>query len=152
MASTDSLTTNKITRLNWSRRLCRWMEFPEVDENFYALVAWQAAEGGPNGAKFNPLNTTMPMPGATQFNFATVKNYKSLEQGLQATSLTLRQHSHPAFAPIRHSLLKARPAEETLHNLIVSEWGTGQLALEILDDVKRFWKTGTAYSQILISQ
>jgi hypothetical protein len=51
-------------------------------------VAWQTAEGA--RASFNPLDTTLPMPGATNFNSVGVKNYVSQDQGLTATVRTLQ--------------------------------------------------------------
>ena len=52
------------------------------------IVAWETAEF--TKARWNPLATTHDMPGATDFNSVGVKNYVSLEQGLQATIETLR--------------------------------------------------------------
>jgi hypothetical protein len=54
-------------------------------------MSWEAAEGGAwnGGARYNPLNTTEPMSGATNFNSVGVKNYTSWEQGLNATVKTL---------------------------------------------------------------
>lgn len=138
----------KITRVDWAKLLCGWMHFPKNEENLWALVAWQAAEGGENGAKFNPLNTTLIMAGSTKFNPTGVQNYTSLEQGLEATSRTLRQKAHPSYAPIRHSLLVGKPAHITLEFVEASEWGTGGNALKILDDVKAFWKRDYAFVPI----
>lgn len=49
--------------------------------------AWGQCEQ--SGADFNPLNTTQPEPGATNYNSAGVKNYPDQETGLRATIATL---------------------------------------------------------------
>jgi hypothetical protein len=55
------------------------------------IVGWSVYETNTNsGAKFNILNTTQPMPGATNFNSIGVKNYTSYAQGIQATQLTIQ--------------------------------------------------------------
>jgi len=51
------------------------------------IRSWHACEGG--SASFNPLNTTQPWPGATDYNAVGVKNYPSRYAGLHATLKTL---------------------------------------------------------------
>jgi hypothetical protein len=56
------------------------------------LVAWEWAEwGGTDGLARtnNPMATTLPEPGATDWNSAGVKVYPSLAVGAQATAATL---------------------------------------------------------------
>jgi hypothetical protein len=60
---------------------------PGCRGNMVVMVAWQTAEGA--RASFNPLDTSLPMPGATNFNSVGVKNYVSQAQGLTATIRTL---------------------------------------------------------------
>jgi murein DD-endopeptidase MepM/ murein hydrolase activator NlpD len=58
-----------------------------------ALEGWARAEGGHthNGARYNFLNTTQPMPGAGNTGSqGDIKVYKSLGQGVQATVKTLQ--------------------------------------------------------------
>jgi hypothetical protein len=58
-----------------------------------ALEGWARAEGGHthNGARYNFLNTTQPMPGAGNTGTqGDIKVYKSLGQGVQATVKTLQ--------------------------------------------------------------
>jgi peptidoglycan hydrolase CwlO-like protein len=71
---------------------------PTCQNNLVLVVAWAATEY--TQARFNPLATSYPMPGATIFAGA-VKNYVSLDQGIEATVLTL-ESTNPAFnyAPI----------------------------------------------------
>jgi hypothetical protein len=56
------------------------------------MVAWETAEGGnwQNGAKYNPLNTTLPMVGAGNTGAqGNIKVYTSWAQGVDATAKTL---------------------------------------------------------------
>lgn len=57
------------------------------------LDEWAGREGG--AAAFNPLNTTLYMPGATSYNSVGVRNFVSPTQGAQATAQTLR--GYPAI-------------------------------------------------------
>lgn len=130
----------QILRIDWAKSFCDELGAPRDKHNLWALVAWQAAEGGANGAKFNPLNTTRRMPGSTSFNWVGVQDYLTEKDGLVATRETLEE-SDPDFnyAPILHHLRAADQAAETLKAVRASVWGTGALALRILPDVKRHW-------------
>jgi peptidoglycan hydrolase CwlO-like protein len=76
---------------------------PTCRNNLVLVVAWEATEY--TMARFNPLATSYPMPGATTFNSSGVKNYTTLDQGITATVLTL-ESTNPAFnyAPIVRDL------------------------------------------------
>lgn len=111
-----------------------------------ALLSWTTAEG--TTAKFNPLATTRQMPGATDFNTTHVKNYVSLEQGLEATFLTIQESGHN-YEPIRHRIRENRPAERILTAVEHSAWGTGGLGLRVLPSVQaHYWD----YANKLIGQ
>lgn len=59
------------------------------------VVAWEAQEGGHwnNTARYNPLNTTLPEPGAGNTGSqGNIKVYTGWSQGLQATAATLRNY------------------------------------------------------------
>lgn len=130
-----------ITRSDWQLRFCKLMGYPMHGNNQLTLVAWMAAEGSPDNppqAKFNPLNTTQRMQGSTQFNSIGVQNYVSLEQGLEATKLTLQSKGHRYWLIRRRLRRNARP-RRTLRAVERSAWGTGGLARSIVDDVIRFW-------------
>ena len=51
-------------------------------ENMKFMYAWRQSEG--KAGRYNPFNTTQPMPGATNFNSVGVKHYLSLEDGVNA--------------------------------------------------------------------
>lgn len=138
-----------VSRVDWAKAFCKWAGFPHGDDkrghhNLWALVAWEAAEGGADGtqqARWNPLNTTWRLPGSVDFNWVGVQSYRSQEDGLNATLLTLRQPDpYLAFAPIYNHLLRGDRAALTLSSVEASAWGTGGLALRILADVKSHWR------------
>jgi hypothetical protein len=60
---------------------------PATPANIASIEAWAKREGG--GGTNNPLNTTLSMPGATDFNSVGVKNYASMGVGVLATARTL---------------------------------------------------------------
>lgn len=63
---------------------------PQTAANINSMAAWVTHETPwPPVARFNPLNTTLPMPGSTCFNSVCVRNYVSWAQGVEATALTL---------------------------------------------------------------
>lgn len=131
-----------ITREEWAKAFLERMGYPVKDRNVVALICWEAAEGGPTGAKFNPLNCVQPMPGSTAFNWNggfPVQNYVSLAQGLDATKRTLDGKGH-GYARIRRGLRDNAPSRDTLAGVEASDWGTGGLARSIVDDVRRSYE------------
>lgn len=101
-----AVTTNLGTNLNtapnydiatpgqWAQSQLEYMGFPATQNNIDFLVSWAAMEGGNwnNTAQFNPLNTTLRVPGSTVMsggNTAGVQAYTSWQQGLEATAQTL---------------------------------------------------------------
>lgn len=99
--------------------------------------AWQAqmqAEGG--SAKNNPFNTTQPMPGSIDYNAVGVQQYKTAQQGVEATVKTLRYKNH-GYERIIAKLKENAPATEIVKAIGESDWGTsGNLASRVLDDIK----------------
>jgi peptidoglycan hydrolase CwlO-like protein len=75
----------------WAKRFLPALGAPACQNNLVVVVAWETQEGSP--ASWNPLDTTLDMPGATNFNSVGVKNYVSMEQGIQATVATLMKGS-----------------------------------------------------------
>jgi hypothetical protein len=60
---------------------------PQTTANVNSIIAWAHREGG--GGANNPLNTTLGMPGATNFNSVGVKNFTDASQGATASVRTL---------------------------------------------------------------
>jgi hypothetical protein len=71
----------------WRQHLLAVLGATTRPENLRLLDAWQRAEGG--AAKWNPLNTTFALPGASDYNSAGVKNYPRPVWGVCATALTI---------------------------------------------------------------
>jgi hypothetical protein len=94
--------------------------------NVNLLVAWSLAEwGGTDDLDLtnNPMATTYPEPGATDWNGAGVKVYPSLQTGAQATAQTLGSY------PVLTAALRAGDAS--------SFFGPGAAELSI-------WASGSA--------
>ena len=72
----------------WARGFLARVSAPACQENLTIVVTWETAES--TEAAFNPLATTHAMDGATDFNSVGVKNYRSLDQGLDAARDTLQ--------------------------------------------------------------
>lgn len=128
------------TREALARQLLPKIGARATKRNLWALVSWMQAEGG--NAAFNPLNTTLDRPGATNYNGVGVKNYVSLAQGVEATAETLNYGADRGFygyRPIRKRLRGNAWASLTLLAVERSVWGTGGLALRCLPGVKRHW-------------
>jgi hypothetical protein len=92
--------------------------------NLEAFVAWENQEGGHwnNSRKYNPLNTTLKMPGASyggqQGNIAS---YISWSQGVAATVKTLLSSR---YAGVRHALATATDPMQIAAAVDASPWGT----------------------------
>jgi hypothetical protein len=109
---------------------------PITDENMKFMYAWRQAEGGK--AKNNPFNTTQSKPNSTFYNClkkgisgckSGVRNYMSSRDGIDATIKTLQ---NGRYRNILDALKKGTSAEQTAMALKASPWGTGQLALKVV--------------------
>ncbi len=92
--------------------------------NVCAVLAWETAEGGefvPGASRYNPLNTTQPMPGDSVFNSDGVRNYPNWTVGLQATTATLNL---PFYSTIVDALTHGDNALGVLGAISTSPWGT----------------------------
>jgi hypothetical protein len=127
----------------WVRDLLAALDVPGSYYNALAVIAQCQAEGGT--ARFNPLNTTLKMPGSTAYGpdlggGVRVQHYTSMAQGLEATLATLRQTN---MAPLLTALKSGTSSTAYWKALGVSPWGThppGGLTIEAwLDDCRRHW-------------
>lgn len=123
----------EVTRGGFAKRIINGFGEEATRSRMNALVAWISAEG--TKAKYNPLATTQPMTGASDFNTTHVKNYPNLKTGVEATIKTLKQSGH-GYEYIIDRLHHGTP-REILQAVAASSWGTGALALQILPDVKK---------------
>jgi len=101
------------------------------------LVAWMHGESGENpgfcngvdgqGAKWNPLNTTLPLPGSTFYNHLSpttgVQNYRFAPDGALAVRQTLEGDKRYAqlLALFHKSFVRQRELGDALAK---SPWGT----------------------------
>ncbi|WP_028058416.1 hypothetical protein [Candidatus Solirubrobacter pratensis] len=88
------------TEATWAAALLKSLGIQQNNDNMQALVGWEKAEGGHwiNDARYNPLNTTEPMPGAGNTGLqGDIKIYTSWSQGLQATVKTLNNGRYGAI-------------------------------------------------------
>lgn len=106
----------------WAAAFLTALGAPTSRDNLVAVVAWEAAEG--TLATWNPLATTLNMPGNTVYNSHGVKNYRSMEQGIEASILTLRRPGH-GYEAIVASLKAGAEAMETGRAINRSDWCRG---------------------------
>jgi peptidoglycan hydrolase CwlO-like protein len=110
--------------LSWAHALLGYLGVPVTSQNLTAITAWELAEGGHwfNSARYNPLDTTMPEPGASVMNSVGVKAYTSWAEGFTATVATLR---NGLYGPILAALEKGDDALAVAAAVAASPWGTG---------------------------
>jgi hypothetical protein len=122
------------TRDDFARALLTELGLEPRQSKLVALVVWMQCEG--SRATFNPLSSTLPMDGSTDFNSVGVQNYVSLEQGVKATAATLRE-DQPGYFEIRQALKHAHTARRIVKAVGNSAWGTSRgLMLDVLPQVK----------------
>lgn len=111
-----------VTPALFAEALLDKLGLPISQSNVEALVAFQAREGGHmhNAAAFNPMNTTLKLPGSRPVTPVGVQAYESWNQGLEATARTLAQGNMSA---ITSALRRSAPADETLRAVAGSPWG-----------------------------
>ena len=108
----------------WAALFLDRFEAPACQENLIAVVAWLTSEG--TQASWNPLATTLSMPGAGIFNSHGVRNYVSLEQGLEASYLTIQNGLDKyRYGAIVESLQRCGDAMETGMAINQSSWCYG---------------------------
>jgi peptidoglycan hydrolase CwlO-like protein len=115
--------SGNFTQLTWAKALLEQLHMPLTTQNTAAITAWEMAEGGHwhNSAHYNPLNTTMPEPGATAMNWVGVKAYTSWAQGFTATIATLFNGN---YAGIIAALRRGNDAQAVADAVARSPWGT----------------------------
>jgi hypothetical protein len=101
--------------------------------NMLFLYAWRQAEGG--GAKNNPFNTTQKMEGATNYNKIGVKNYRTSEDGIEATCKTLiNGRDKYGYDKIIDGLKNDVGLSKLSDAVVNSKWGTKDLLSRITKD------------------
>lgn len=123
-----------IQRGAWAVALLQALNAPVCQSNLISLVAWQTAED--TSAGWNPLATTLPAPGATRYNSAGVRNYDTLEDGLQATVATLDQGYYTqGYGWIEYRLRTCAAPIVTVKAINASNWCRGCAGGRYVTDV-----------------
>jgi hypothetical protein len=124
----------------WAQYFLKEMHAPVARNNLVVLVAWQVAEY--TQARWNPLATTYPMPGASEFNSHGVRNYVSLEQGLDATRLTL-SHCCYGYEQIIANLARNADPMTTGEAINDSRWcygcADGGYVIDLIPTVEQYY-------------
>lgn len=126
--------------ITFGKEMLRGIKAPYNPETDKFLRAWAQAEG--SMAKHNPFATTQPAVGATNFNSVGVKNYVSWQQGVEKTVETLLNGKYPQLVTALRSGLSAKGMANAL---AATPWGTGQLALEVLQYTVPEFPFGSCY-------
>lgn len=133
------MPADAITRREFARQLLLAATGTSEYHALNAVVAWMFAESGfakcngTSGAAFNPLNTTLKTKGALpdDWNSVGVRNYRSLQAGLDATISTLVEKQ---YANLRHVLSKPGvTTQECCEAIDDSPWGTGGVIFRARD-------------------
>ena len=113
-----------VTYEGWAGAFLRRLGAPACGENLLIVVTWETAES--TAAAFNPLATTRLMPGASDMNSVGVKDYVSLEQGLDASrdTLLLGADSY-LYGAIVDRLRECASADATARAINASAWCRG---------------------------
>jgi hypothetical protein len=94
-------------------------------DNMIFMYAWRQTEHSLYHKKIpannNPFHTTLKMPGAKSINKDGVKDYVSLEQGIDATCKTLKESRYSAIVSAFRNNEGVDKLQECLKN---SPWGT----------------------------
>lgn len=123
LSSTYATRSSSQTPADFAVSLLRKLKIPESPGAVQSVEGWANAEGGHwhNDARYNPLNTTQPEPGAgntgTQGN---IKVYRNWQQGIDATAKTLRNGRYGGIL----SALKAGDPSAVASAIGQSPWGT----------------------------
>jgi hypothetical protein len=129
---------------DWATSFLKVMGAPRCHSNVVVTIAWQAQEG--TQADWNPLATTHPMDGSTDFNSVGVQNYGSLEQGLQATRETI-EHGWDiyGYGAVIRSMKDCADPLDTAATIAASRWcarcAGGQYVIGIVPAVEASFET-----------
>ena len=125
-----------ITFGKWATAFLGSIGAPIQRNNLVVIVAWETAEY--TSARWNPLATTYYMRGSTCYNRGCVRNYLTLEQGLQATYGTLSQ-SGLGYEPILADLNHNADPMDTAKAINASRWcgSCGQYVVDLIPSVEK---------------
>lgn len=112
------------------KSILKCLEAEPTKSNMLFMYAWRQAEGGK--AKNNPFNTTLKMPGSTNYNSVGVKNYSTPEEGIEATCKTLKNGRNKyGYDKIIDGLKNDIGLSKLSDAVINSKWGTKDLLRKV---------------------
>lgn len=120
---------------NWEHRLAVLLGVPAqgIAAAMQLFDAWARAEGGT--ARWNPLNTTLQLPGSWVYNSVGVRNYAYATQGVAATGATLANGLYDGLLGALQSGKYSAVELAQQHEADISRWGTNpQLIVSILEE------------------
>lgn len=128
--NSDVVTTKMTPDDEFYKKILTCIGAKPTKGNMSFFYAWRQSEGGT--ASNNPFNTTMKMPGATLYknSSAGVKNYKSEEDGIEATCKTLKLSY---YTDIVNGLKNDVGLKELSRMRSLKTWGTGDLLASVAD-------------------
>ena len=109
----------------WAQGILDGIGAPVDGVNVDTLWAWSGAESLPRDRMSwcNPLDTTEPWPGAVPMNSVGVRRYLTVQDGISATVMTLKNGHYPAIiANLRNSIPRASWGNACAN---LGTWGTG---------------------------
>lgn len=117
-----------VSKTSFAQGVLRGIGAPVNDVTQAAMLQWMAAEGGHwnNSAHYNPLNSTLGMPGSGHMaKNPNIKAYVDWQQGLEATVRTLTDsNSAYGYAKIIDAFRSGSSAGDIYSAIGSSRWGT----------------------------
>jgi len=130
---TSSLPDKTTSDDDFYKSVLKCLGAEPTKSNMLFMYAWRQAEGG--DAKNNPFNTTQKMEGATNYNKIGVKNYRTPEDGIQATCKTLTNGRNKyGYDKIIDGLKNDVGLSKLSDAVVNSKWGTKDLLTRITKD------------------
>lgn len=128
--ASDKVKSTTTTDDDFYKKVLSCVGAKPTKDNMSFMYAWRQSEGGK--ATNNPFNTTQKMPGATRYasNTHGVKNYRTPEDGIQATCNTLK---NGRYNDIINGLKNDIGLFELSRLKSLNVWGTGPLLAKVAD-------------------
>jgi hypothetical protein len=127
---------DKSTPEQWAKSMLIALSAPVNQDSIDALKTWARFEGGHfsnngrHGARFNPLNTSLKLPGSGPMSEKNqlVQRYQDWDQGIQAavTTLTGKNAESRGYAAIVDALRNGADKEAILAAVNKSAWVHGE--------------------------
>jgi hypothetical protein len=124
--------TDKSTPDAWAKAMLVALSAPVNSDSIDALKTWARFEGGhyKNSAAYNPLNTSLKMPGSGPMSAKNqlVQKYANWDDGISATVTTLtgKRADERGYAAIVEALRKGSDKETILAAVNKSAWVHGE--------------------------